>query len=414
MKNDKHALTSSIPASGSVPPLPYLLLINSLRGGGAERQAIMLARHLPPAAICTLEPGQAYDTGNVPVVCLGETVRETAPARLLEVPVFAHRLARYRQPLVVSLLERSNFVNILSRAFFPHAVVVSERAFPSSYYGQGVRRAQLKLIRWSYPRADLVVTNGHATARDLAEGLGVPDSSIRVVPNMLDVSSIRTQAEMAIPPEIARWFDRPVVVSAGRLSREKGTGHLVRAFAEVRRRVRARLLILGDGPLRPHLTALAGGLGLSRDVHFAGFVDRPWVQVARSTIFVLTSLAEGLPNALIEAMACGTPVVSTDCTGAREILDTPEHLDRRARSVEHVPCGVLVPVPSGRLLGPTEPLEPAERHLADAMTELLSNAELRRGYAKAGQARVAMFEPARVVPVWRAVMAEAMARSVAK
>ena len=231
---------------------------------------------------------------------------------------------------------------------------------------------------------------------------------IRVIPNMLDVATIRRHAARDPGPALQGWLQAPVVVSVGRFSVEKGTAHLVRAFAAVRQAVPARLLLLGDGPLRPRLEALVDQLGLSRHVHFAGFVDAPWSLVARSTVFVLPSISEGLPNALLEAMACGVPAVATDCTGAREVLDGPEHLDRRARGVEHAPHGVLVPVPSGRLLDADAPLEPAERFLAQAIVELLASPALRRTYAEAGRRKAALFEPSRVAAAWREVVVHAL------
>ncbi len=386
-------------------PLPYLLVVNSLRGGGAERQAALLATHLPPTEICLLEQGQVYDTGSAPVHVIGHGPFRSPLPRLLEVPLLAQRLAAHRQPVVVSFLERSNFVNILSRSRAPHAVVVSERGHPTRYYSQGLRRLQLPLIRRLYPRADVVVTNSHGAARDLASHLRVPRSRLQVIPNMLDTRTIRLRAQEPLPHGAEAWFQDPVVVAMGRLSGEKGTWHLVRAFQTVRRRLRARLLLLGDGALRPYLETLVHRLGLEADVHFAGFVAQPWAFLARSTVFVLPSLWEGLPNALLEAMASGVAVIAADCrSGPREILDGPEHLDREARGVEYCAHGVLVPVASGRRWGPDDPLEPAERFLAEAMTALLEDRARRLSYVRAGLARAAMFEPARVVPLWRALI----------
>jgi hypothetical protein len=113
-----------------------------------------------------------------------------------------------------------------------------------------------------------------------------------------------------------------VALLARRLAPQKGFATLIRAFAEVRRRRPARLVILGDGPLRPELEALAGELGVGGDVALPGFVANPYAYMARASVFALSSAWEGFGNVLVEALACGTPVVAADCpSGPGEILD---------------------------------------------------------------------------------------------
>jgi len=121
------------------------------------------------------------------------------------------------------------------------------------------------------------------------------------------------------------WFapgQPPVVVGIGRLERQKDFPTLIRAVARVRRSRPVRLLILGEGGKRPALEALVHELGLEEDVALPGFVENPYAYLARAQVFALSSIFEGLPTVLIEALALGTPVVATDCrTGPREILD---------------------------------------------------------------------------------------------
>jgi glycosyltransferase involved in cell wall biosynthesis len=120
------------------------------------------------------------------------------------------------------------------------------------------------------------------------------------------------------------WFERgqpPVILGVGRLSPQKGFATLIRAFSQVRQTRLARLLILGEGRERPMLEALVRELGLEQDVKLPGFTTNPYPYMSQASLFVLSSRWEGLPGVLIEALYCGTPVISTDCpSGPREIL----------------------------------------------------------------------------------------------
>jgi glycosyltransferase involved in cell wall biosynthesis len=157
---------------------------------------------------------------------------------------------------------------------------------------------------------------------DLARAGRLSLEQIRVVPNPVVTSEL---FEMAAVPIDHPWFVEgapPVILGIGRLTTQKDFGTLIRAFAEVRGQREARLMILGEGSERPALERLARELGVRDDVVLPGFVDNPFAFLKRAALFVLSSTYEGLPGVLIQALACGTPVVSTDCdSGPREILD---------------------------------------------------------------------------------------------
>jgi glycosyltransferase involved in cell wall biosynthesis len=114
----------------------------------------------------------------------------------------------------------------------------------------------------------------------------------------------------------------PVILAVGRLHRQKDFPTLIGAFARLRAERPARLVILGEGKLRPALEKVARRLGVGGDVDLPGYRDNPFAWMARAAVFALSSTFEGTANVLIEAMACGCPVVSTDCPhGPREVLD---------------------------------------------------------------------------------------------
>ncbi|WP_440996103.1 glycosyltransferase [Arhodomonas sp. SL1] len=176
-------------------------------------------------------------------------------------------------------------------------------------------------FRHLYPRADYVLMPSRQAAADLEVLAGWPEGRVRVVPSpVVDPARFDDPA----PPDHP-WFapgGPPVILGAGELSGRKDHATLLRAFARLRRRRDARLVILGRGSQHDRLLELARELGVEADVDLPGFVAEPVCYMAHSAAFALTSRWEGAPVVLIEALACGTPVVSTDCpSGPREVLD---------------------------------------------------------------------------------------------
>lgn len=176
--------------------------------------------------------------------------------------------------------------------------------------------------RWLYPWADAIVTVARPIAEDLAQITRIPLDRFHVIPNPTIGPEIYGLAA-TLPSH--PWFDSssviPVILAAGRLKPQKDFPTLLRAFTLLRKQRNARLVILGEGPQRAELAALAEELGISRDVDLPGFQENPYGFMHAARLFVLSSRFEGAPNVLIEAMALGTPVVATDCpSGPREIL----------------------------------------------------------------------------------------------
>jgi len=164
--------------------------------------------------------------------------------------------------------------------------------------------------------------------------------------------------EKADAPLEHPWFrsnQPPVILGVGRHYPQKGFDTLLRAFARVRQETPARLVILGEGPERPNLERLASELGVAADVDMPGFDPNPFRYMKRAGVFVLSSRYEGLPNVLIQAMACGCPVVSTDCpNGPAEILDGGRYgalvpvddVEAMARAIVRALLGQVAPAPA--------------------------------------------------------------------
>jgi glycosyltransferase involved in cell wall biosynthesis len=183
-------------------------------------------------------------------------------------------------------------------------------------------RFAYRLVPLLYPRASQIIAVSDGVADDLSRFSGVERNRIDVVQNPVVTPEL---AALADEPVDHPWFspgEPPVILGVGRLSDQKDFATLLRAFALVRAKRPARLVILGEGGYRAELEQLVTQLGIGADVDLPGFAGNPFSYMSKASLFVLSSKFEGLPGALIEAMACGTPVVATDCpSGPREILE---------------------------------------------------------------------------------------------
>lgn len=242
-------------------------------------------------------------------------LRETTPDVLLSatdgsnlVAVWARMLARRAVRVVIST----------HLIWSVHALLSS---FQSPFHAWKYRLVMPMLIRLTYPRADGIIAVSREVAEDIARASTVPYERIHVIPNPVITPSFRVKAE---EPLEHPWFQRkapPVVLGVGRLSKEKNFALLIEAFALARQHRPLRLMILGRGEEQAALTALANRLGVADDVALAGFVPNPYPFMREAAALVCSSLYEGFGNVLVEAMAVGTPVISTRCPGGpREIL----------------------------------------------------------------------------------------------
>ena len=243
-------------------------------------------------------------------------------------------LARYLRAhppdVLLSAMTYTNLVALWARSLarVPVPVVVSERISLSHHIQS---RSSKNAWRWrdllpvvghAYASADGVVAVSNGVASDLAANTRLERSAIRTIYNPVVDDSL---AELAAEPLDHPWFGPdapPVVLAVGRLIPQKDFPTLLRAFAILSARHRVRLVILGEGRLRPELEALAAEPGIESHLELPGFVESPFRYMSRAAVLALSSIYEGLPGVLIQALACGCPVVSTDCPGgSAEILE---------------------------------------------------------------------------------------------
>ena len=172
-----------------------------------------------------------------------------------------------------------------------------------------------------YKHADALIGNSEGVSAALRHLIRKPRPPIHTIYNPLDLGEIRRHAQESVDHPWLIEKKSPVIISVGRLSAAKDYTTLIKAFSLVRHRLKSKLIILGEGRQRAKLQTLANRLGLEQDLDLPGFKVNPFAFLARADVFVLSSLFEGAPNALMEALAVGTPTVATDCSsGPREIL----------------------------------------------------------------------------------------------
>ena len=303
------------------------ILIPDLRGGGAEKAVCNLLEELcrrgAPMEIdlVMVKAGGVFLKDVPPSVRIVDLGRRRAVSAIF--PLVGY-LRKNRPSFLISHLSHINIIAAIAvrlagtktpLVMVEHGLLPADLSFPGKEWW----------VRWGmkkyYPSAAAVVAVADYTARDLALQLGFPEGKVQRIYNPVVTAALKEQAKEIVSHP---WFGKkeaPVILGAGRLVGEKDFDTLIRAFAELRKKGPAKLVILGEGPLRDELAQTVSRLGIAEDVWMPGFVENPYAYMRTSDLFVLSSLREGLGNVLIEAMACGCPVVATDCPGGpREIL----------------------------------------------------------------------------------------------
>jgi glycosyltransferase involved in cell wall biosynthesis len=300
----------------------------SLEGGGAERVFVDLANEFADLGlrvdlVLACAHGPYLDEVSAAV-----RVIDFRTSRVLRsLPKLARYLRSARPDVLLSGLEHANIVALLSRlaAGVGTRCVISVRSVPTAVYreARSIRSwALLQLARGAYRFADAIIANSEAVVADLLQSLKVSRGSLHLVYNPLNIALLQRLSEQALDHPWCVDGAPPIVLGVGSLTTLKDFPTLVRAFSSVRSRRDCRLVILGEGPDRANLELLIRCLKLERDVYLPGFVRNPFAWMRHAKVLVSSSLTEGCPNALMQALACGTQVIGTDCVGgSAEILE---------------------------------------------------------------------------------------------
>lgn len=268
----------------------------------------------------------------LPAVPAGAKLVDLGASRLRKAVLPLARHLRSKRPCaVLAAMWPLTSIAVWARhlARVPTRIVVSDHTDYTATPVGSSRAAMWKLqtaMRWSYPRADGIVAVSEGVAVAVARFSGLPRSRIAIIHNPVRPPSPADKREPCTAAVGWAAHEGPRLIAVGSLKPAKDFALLLAAFARLRKAANARLLILGEGPLRAELQALISRLALDGAVDMPGFVANPYPYLARADVFVLSSAWEGFGLVIVEALACGTPVVATDCrSGPREILENGRH-----------------------------------------------------------------------------------------
>lgn len=354
------------------PSSEILCVIPTLRRGGAERLVVDLVSHLSRFYSFTVaigEDGPLRD--ELPAQCRVEVLgRRSVFSFPGEVLRLSRLLAKTQPRLAIGFMVPGNLLlltaHILSRQTVP--IVLTEHIAASimvRHEDQFLGPLKVAVARALYKRATHTIAVSEGVKREVTQTFRVPAQDVSVIYNGCDSERITRMALETDGCDCVRGGGR-ILVTSGRMTPQKDFSTLLKAFSIVRNKLAARLLILGDGPLRRTLQSEADALSLSDDVIWLGMQANPYKFIAKSDLFVSASRYEGLPLALIESLCLGTPLVATRCHwGPDEIVSDSG-------------CGLLVEV--GDVQG-----------LAAACIRMLTDEAFRLKCAERAEARARLF-----------------------
>lgn len=305
----------------------------NLDGGGAERAMLHLAAGMAKRGIKTdliLANAEGEYLEKVPPEVRLINLNSRTPVILWKTLALRHYLQQEQPTYLLSALDILSAATWAKKlADVPTKIIMCVQTNLSQQFKNDtgiMSKIRPLLVKQWYPLADGTIAASQGVAEDVSQISGIPVKNINVIYNPVVMPELFDKAKEPINHPWLASGEPPVLLGVGRLVPQKDFPTLIKAFALVKKQISVKLVILGEGEKRPQLEALVQELGLENDVDMPGFKDNPYTYMAKATLFVLSSAWEGFGNVVAEAMAVGTPVVSTNCpSGPSEILESGKY-----------------------------------------------------------------------------------------
>lgn len=382
------------------------LFINSLYGGGAERVVSRISRELAKKYelyIFLIDGRERFYDCSGEIVDLGCQSDSYSLNALYAFLRLNGEIKKYQVDCVISFLDVPNIINCVMNK---NALkIISIRCYIDRVLCQTLnRKVKYYLSRRYFKKADRVITVSNELNTEIIDAFQIDESRTIVIENPYDIDEIQRLADEKIADEINEFIsEHKTAVAVGRLDQQKGYEDLINIFSEVQKKDKdAALIILGEGPQRKDLEALICEKKLENKVLLLGLCKNPFAIMSKCKLYVSTSLFEGFPNTLVEAMACGIPVIHTDCkTGPREIITDICDLTKVKNAI-YAPYGILIPSYTRKEVDSNT----TKKEFAEAWSSILSMEDMRKEYKKIVKERASCFSMERCIKKYQQVIEE--------
>ena len=375
------------------------LIVNTLANGGAERVVSNLSLYLYEQYDIDIILNDTDKVGypyKGELISLGLKPQINKRNLLYQAKLFITRTKRLKELkqknkyiAAISFSDSANVANILSRKKGVKTILSVHTNITRQSRDFRYKYIVSPLIKYLYNGADSIVAVSDGVADDLICHHGVDRDKITVIYNGCDITSIQSLSKEELTDQEKKWLEGDnIIATVGRLDDSKGQWHLIRALSRIKEHgMHFKLLIMGQGKLKAYLQELVDGLGMSDEVIFCGFCSNPFKILEKADLFVSSSLYEGFPNNLVEALACELPCVSTDFeSGAREII-APNGINTCSDDIGLAEYGVIVPVCDGNHYNYNDPLSEQEILLSRAIEQILQDTTIRHKYKSTAKKR---------------------------
>jgi glycosyltransferase involved in cell wall biosynthesis len=400
-----------------------LLVITNLNFGGAQRVFYNLSVELSRKykvveCVFNFDAGHAFKTGN-DVLSLDVKAGKGFFGKIYNFYLRCKRLKEIKEKvkadICISHLEGADYVNILSRGKEKVICCIhGSKLHDENIEGFVGWIRKVILIPFLYKRANILVTVSKGVSDELIRHFQMDKEKVQWIPNFFYPDLIRLKASDSLPEELTSIFSdpRPTFITVGRLTRQKNQDAFVRLAAAFVKSVKSKWILVGEGEWYDELYSLAKRQPLrvysykepvtnssDFDIYFLGFYENPYALVSRSDWFVLTSSWEGFPMVIGEAMACGTPVISTDChTGPREFLSDKNEPVSSLTDCLQAEYGILMPLMDAQSMA---------LKLGDwtkQLTTIVQDSKMHDYYSKIGYDRVLRLSAERIMIQWYSML----------